>query len=77
MVFLSPSMRILGWYLQVRPRPLPTTSFPIHNHSLIILSWTLYSLVTEKASLNKLPTYQPVFSLLKPGFLPGEVRFVA
>jgi len=31
--------------------------FAIHHHSFIILSSTLYSLVTEKASLNKLRTY--------------------
>jgi hypothetical protein len=37
-------------YLKIRPR-----SFPIQYYSLIILSSTLYNLVTEKASLNKLP----------------------
>jgi hypothetical protein len=55
-VFLSPSTWIAGYYLKIRPRPLPTKSFPIHCHSLIILSSTLYSLVAERASLNKLTT---------------------
>jgi hypothetical protein len=44
-------------YLKIRPRLLPTKSIPIDHHSLI-LSLTLYSLVTEKESLNKLPTNQ-------------------
>jgi hypothetical protein len=35
---------------QIRPRPLPTKSFPINHHSLITVSSTLYTLVTEKAS---------------------------
>jgi hypothetical protein len=48
-VFLSPSTRMPGYYLK-RPRQLPTKSFPIHYHSLITLSSTLYTLVTEKAS---------------------------
>jgi hypothetical protein len=54
-VFISPSRRMPGEYLKISSRPLPTKSFPIHHHSLI-LSPTPYSLVTEKASLNKLPT---------------------
>jgi hypothetical protein len=58
-VFLSSSKRMLGEYLQIRPRPIPTKSFPIHHNSLIIRTSTLYSLLTEKASLNKLPTYRP------------------
>jgi hypothetical protein len=45
----------LGYYLKIRPRPLPAKPFSIH-HSLVILSSTLYSLRTEKASLNKLTT---------------------
>jgi hypothetical protein len=47
-IFLCLSRRILT----IRLRPLPTKSFPIH-HSRTIVSATLYSLVTEKASLNK------------------------
>jgi hypothetical protein len=39
-------------------RPLPTASFPINHHLLIMLSSTLCSQVTEKASLNKLPKNQ-------------------
>jgi hypothetical protein len=35
--FLSPSRKIPGHYLTVRPRPLHSTSFPIHLH--IILSF--------------------------------------
>jgi hypothetical protein len=38
------------------PQPLPTNSFPFLLHSPIILSSTLYSLVTENAPLNKLST---------------------
>jgi hypothetical protein len=33
-----------GKFLKTRPRPLPSTSFPIHQ-SPIILYWTLYRLV--------------------------------
>jgi hypothetical protein len=62
--FLSPSSRMQGQYLKIRTRPLPTKSFPIHHHSFIILSSTLYSLVTEKLSLNKQPT-NPVRSDMK------------
>jgi hypothetical protein len=32
-VFLSPSRRMLGQYLKIRPRPLPTRSFPNHHQS--------------------------------------------
>jgi hypothetical protein len=39
---------------KIRPWPLPTKSFPIHHHSLITLSSTLDSLVTEKASYKLL-----------------------
>jgi hypothetical protein len=34
--FLSPSRRMLGKHLKIRPRPFPSRSFPIH-HSLITL----------------------------------------
>jgi hypothetical protein len=55
-VFLSPSRLMPGYCLKIRPRPLPIRSFPIHHLSPIIVSLTLHSLVTETASLNKLPT---------------------
>jgi hypothetical protein len=41
----------------IRPRPLPTKSFPIHLHSLITILSTLYSLVTEKK--RRKINYQP------------------
>jgi hypothetical protein len=42
----------------IRPRPFPTKSFLIHHHSLTTISSTVYCIVTEKASQNKLPIYQ-------------------
>jgi hypothetical protein len=45
------------YYFKTGPRPLAFKSFPIYRHSLITLSSTLYNLVTEKASLNKLSLY--------------------
>jgi hypothetical protein len=42
-VFLSPSKKTLWYYLKIRPRQLPSTSFLIY-HSLIIFYSTLYSL---------------------------------
>jgi hypothetical protein len=54
--FLSPSRQMPGYYLKIRPRTPSTKSFPSHHHSLIILSPTLYSLVTKRASSDKLPT---------------------
>jgi hypothetical protein len=53
-VFLTSSRRMPGYYLKIRPRPLPSTSFPIHHNSLITLSSALCSMVTEKSSWNKL-----------------------
>jgi hypothetical protein len=49
-VFLSLLRRMSGYYLKIRPRPLPEKFFPIHRYSLITLSSTLCSLVTEKTS---------------------------
>jgi hypothetical protein len=54
-IFLSPSRRMLGQYLKIRPRQLSTKSFPIRRHSLI-LSSSLCSLVTEK---RREINYQP------------------
>jgi hypothetical protein len=52
-VFLSTSRWMLGWYLTIRPRIRPAKSFPIHHHSLTILSSVLHILVTEKAMVRK------------------------
>jgi hypothetical protein len=52
-VFLSPSYTMSGYYLKIRPRTLPSESFPLH-HSLIIYHSALYTLLLEKASRNKL-----------------------
>jgi hypothetical protein len=54
--FSVPPVEYWNSSIKIKPRPLPTKSFSVH-HSLITLSWTLYSLVTEKASLNKLSTF--------------------
>jgi hypothetical protein len=51
-VFLSISRRMLGQYLKIRPRPLPTKSFPIHHHSFITLSQTLYNLKAKAVPLH-------------------------
>jgi hypothetical protein len=54
--FVSPSRQILGKFLKIRPRPLPSTSLPVH-HLLITPSFdTVWSGVTEKALLNKQQT---------------------
>jgi hypothetical protein len=58
-VFPSHSRRIPGQHLKIKTRQLPIKSFPIHHHSVVVLSPTVYSLVTEKASLNKPPNYLP------------------
>jgi hypothetical protein len=57
-VFLCPSRKIPGKYLKIRPRPLPTKSFPVyHHHLLIALSSTLFILVAEKRrKINFQPT---------------------
>jgi hypothetical protein len=55
-VFPSPSRRIPGQYLKIMPLSLPTKFFPIHYNSLVTLPSTLWSLVTEKAPLNELPS---------------------
>jgi hypothetical protein len=36
-VFLSPSRKIPGLYLKIRPRPLSSTPFPIHYSPVILL----------------------------------------
>jgi membrane-associated phospholipid phosphatase len=38
--FLSPSRRMSGYYLKIRPRPLSFKSFPLH-HLLIALSFAV------------------------------------
>jgi hypothetical protein len=47
--FSSTYRRMPGYCLKIRPLPLPTKSIPIHHHSRITLSSTLYILVAEKA----------------------------
>jgi hypothetical protein len=48
--FSSLSKRILGWYLQIWPQPLPSKSFPIH-HALVILSFdTIYQEWPQRGS---------------------------
>jgi hypothetical protein len=49
-VFLSPPGECRDKCLTIRPRPLPTISYPIHHYSFNTLLSMLYSLVSEKAS---------------------------
>jgi hypothetical protein len=60
-------------YLRIRPLPLPTKTFPIYLHSLI-LSPTLYIIVTENSSLNKLatnPQTQPISLTIRLILIPS------
>jgi hypothetical protein len=52
-IFHRLSRHILGLHLEIRPLPLPSTSFQIYI-SLITPSLDIIFWVTEKASLNKL-----------------------
>jgi hypothetical protein len=66
-VFLSPSRRMLGLCLKIRPRPLPFTSFPIHN-SLITAPCLLNSSLNRslEGCFVRLPILIP--DILLPAF---------
>jgi hypothetical protein len=53
-VLLSPSMQMLGQYLKLGKRPLPSTSFTIHYSHIIPSFNALQSRATEKESLKNL-----------------------
>jgi hypothetical protein len=72
-VFLSPSMQMLRYYVKIRPRPLPSKSFPIH-HPLIQRCTLLKKRRKSKLQINQY-AFRSAYVLIKNSDLINSLHF--
>jgi hypothetical protein len=70
-VFLSLSKQMLRFYLKLRPRPLPSTSLPIH-HSLVIPSLDSIAPNSMKSVAKQLKTNRLNYALCTLDYLGAD-----